>query len=45
MVSDEVIFESIDKTFTFDLFVESFFQNKPSWLPKTITAQPHTKPP
>lgn len=38
MVTDDVIFESIDKTFTFDLFVESFYQDKPSWIPKTISS-------
>lgn len=33
---DVIVFKQIDESFTFDLFVENFFSNDPSWISKEV---------
>lgn len=35
-VNDSTVFVQIDPDFTFDLFVENFFLNDPSWISKDV---------
>ena len=36
MKDDSYVFDQIDQSFTFDLFVENFFLNEPSWILKEV---------
>jgi len=35
LLTDADVFKEIDNIFTFDMFVENFFQDEPSWIVKT----------